>query len=155
MMVDLEGQQRGLLTKAFWKLLPFSTNCLVVCGMYVGLRSSFRMSSVRMKIMLGCGVAAVWAGATGAFHNISATTQAAAAATPTINMSAKRACQVRWLLACIFPTPFYLQGEGLPTLIHNEHSLHDSLRAVYLSNGYLSRPEWASSYARWLFQEGF
>src|SRR5215208_3508200 len=40
-----------------------------------------------------------WAETTGAFHNISATTQAAAAATPTINMSAKRTCQVRSLLA--------------------------------------------------------
>src|SRR5215213_4936463 len=107
MMVALEGQQRGLLTKAFWKLMPFSTNCLVVCGMYVGLRSSLRMSSVRMKIMLGCGSAAVWAGATGAFHNISATTQAAAAAIPTITISAKRTCPLRLLLACIFPSPFF------------------------------------------------
>jgi len=48
-----------------------------------------------------------WPEAAGAFHNISVTTQAAAAATPTINMSAKRACQVRWLLACIFASPFF------------------------------------------------
>src|SRR5215212_4282260 len=106
MMVDLEGQQRGLLTKAFWKLMPFSTNCLVVCCMYVELRSSLRMSSVMMKIMLG--FAAVWAGATGAFHNIRVATQAAAAATPMINISAKRTCPLRCLLACIFTSPFFL-----------------------------------------------
>src|SRR5215208_1652080 len=106
MIVALEGQQRGLLTKAFWKLMPFSTNCLVDCGMYVGLRSSLRMSSVRMKIMFGC--VAAWAGSTGAFHHRRAATQAAAAASPMINISAKRTCPLRCLLACIFPSPFFL-----------------------------------------------
>src|SRR5215211_9433282 len=40
--------------------------------------------------------------APGAFHHISVATQAAAAATPKTNMSAKWTChQARWLLACI------------------------------------------------------
>src|SRR5215203_311918 len=58
MMVALEGQQRGLLTKAFWKLMPLATSSLVVCGMYLALRSSLRMSSARMKTMLGLAAGA-------------------------------------------------------------------------------------------------
>jgi hypothetical protein len=46
---------------------------------------------------------ACWAEATGAFHHISVATQAAAAATPKTNMSAKWTChQARWLLGFIF-----------------------------------------------------
>jgi hypothetical protein len=52
-VVALEGQQRGLVTKAFWKLMPCSARRELVFGMYLALRSSLRMSSVRMKIMLG------------------------------------------------------------------------------------------------------
>jgi hypothetical protein len=53
------------------------------------------------------GEVSSWPEAAGAFHHISVTTQAAAAATPTINMSAKRTSPVRLLLACIFSSPFF------------------------------------------------
>src|SRR5215208_4883794 len=51
MMVALTGQQSGLETKAFEKLMPLVFSTERVFGMY--LRSSFRMSSARMKTMLG------------------------------------------------------------------------------------------------------
>src|SRR5215218_7864607 len=56
MMVALEGQQSALETKAFWKVIPLSCKRERVLGMY--LRSSFRMSSARMKTMLGLAVGA-------------------------------------------------------------------------------------------------
>src|SRR5215207_1047476 len=58
MMVARLGQQSGLETKAFEKLMPLALSTERVFGMY--LRSSFRMSSVRMKTMLGLAVS-VWA----------------------------------------------------------------------------------------------
>src|SRR5829696_4333049 len=51
MMVARLGQQSALETKAFEKLMPSALSTERVFGMY--LRSSFRMSSVRMKTMLG------------------------------------------------------------------------------------------------------
>src|SRR5215208_7925515 len=51
MMVALAGQQSGLETKAFKKLMPLVFSTERVFGMY--LRSSLRMSSARMKTMLG------------------------------------------------------------------------------------------------------
>jgi hypothetical protein len=53
-MVAREGQQSALETKAFEKLMPLALSTERVFGMY--LRSSFRMSSVRMKTMLGLAV---------------------------------------------------------------------------------------------------
>src|SRR5918997_5767516 len=58
MMVARLGQQSALETKAFEKLMPLALSKKRVFGMY--LRSSFRMSSVRMKTMLGLAVSA-WA----------------------------------------------------------------------------------------------
>src|SRR5215213_2013954 len=58
MIVAREGQQSALETKAFSKLMPPSCNSALVCGMW--LRSSLRMSSARMKTMLGLAVS-VWA----------------------------------------------------------------------------------------------
>ncbi len=58
MMVAREGQQSALETNAFEKLIPLSFRTERVFGMY--FRSSFRMSSVRMKTMLGFVVSA-WA----------------------------------------------------------------------------------------------
>src|SRR5215207_11768797 len=57
-MVALAGQHRALETKAFSKLMPLSFSTERVFGMY--LRSSLRMSSVRMKTMLGLAVS-TWA----------------------------------------------------------------------------------------------
>jgi hypothetical protein len=58
-MIDaLEGQHRPLETKAFEKLMPLSASSERVWGMYV--RSSLRMSSARMKTMLGLALSA-WA----------------------------------------------------------------------------------------------
>src|SRR5215208_4244954 len=54
MMVALAGQQSGLETKAFEKLMPLVFSTERVFGMY--LRSSLRMSSARMKTMLGLAV---------------------------------------------------------------------------------------------------
>jgi hypothetical protein len=51
------------------------------------------------------GEATTWAEAAAAFHHINAATQAAADAIPRINISAKRTCLVRLLLASIFPFP--------------------------------------------------
>src|ERR671910_1434589 len=51
MMVARLGQHSAFETKAFSKLMPFSLSTERVLGMY--LRSSFRMSSVRMKTMFG------------------------------------------------------------------------------------------------------
>src|SRR3712207_5949501 len=51
MMVALEGQHRGLDTNAFSNCIPCAPNRVRVLGMY--LRSSLRMSSVRMKTKLG------------------------------------------------------------------------------------------------------
>jgi hypothetical protein len=50
-MVAREGQHIGLETKAFSKYLPLSLKRFLVFGMY--LRSSLRISSVRMKTMFG------------------------------------------------------------------------------------------------------
>ena len=58
MMVARLGQQSALETKAFEKLMPSALSTERVFGMY--LRSSFRMSSVRMKTMLGLALSA-WA----------------------------------------------------------------------------------------------
>src|SRR5829696_1521478 len=55
MMVDRVGQQSALETKAFEKLMPLFPNTERVFGMY--LRSSLRMSSARMKTILGLAVA--------------------------------------------------------------------------------------------------
>jgi hypothetical protein len=56
-MIDaLEGQHRPLETKAFEKVMPLSASKERVWGMYV--RSSLRMSSARMKTMLGLAVSA-------------------------------------------------------------------------------------------------
>src|SRR5688572_8424087 len=55
MMVARLGQQSALETKAFEKLMPLSLNIERVFGMY--LRSSLRMSSARMKTILGLAVA--------------------------------------------------------------------------------------------------
>jgi hypothetical protein len=61
MVVAREGQQSAFETKAFWNIMPSSFKRVRVCGMY--LRSSLRMSSVRMKIMLGLAVSAsAWVG---------------------------------------------------------------------------------------------
>src|SRR5215211_7004041 len=57
-MVAREGQQSALETKAFEKLMPLALSTERVFGMYI--MSSFRMSSVRMKTMLGLAVSA-WA----------------------------------------------------------------------------------------------
>src|ERR671910_355998 len=57
MMVARLGQHSAFETKAFSKLMPFSLSTERVLGMY--LRSSFRISSVRMKTMLGFAVSAV------------------------------------------------------------------------------------------------
>src|SRR5215218_10708791 len=54
MMVALAGQHSELETKAFEKLMPLVFSTERVFGMY--LRSSLRMSSARMKTMLGLGV---------------------------------------------------------------------------------------------------
>src|SRR5687768_10884664 len=54
MMVALAGQQSGLETKAFSKLMPLVFSTERVFGMY--LRSSLRMSSAMMKTMLGLAV---------------------------------------------------------------------------------------------------
>src|SRR5919107_6319885 len=54
MMVALAGQQSGLETKAFEKLMPLVFSTERVFGMY--LRSSLRMSSAMMKTMLGLAV---------------------------------------------------------------------------------------------------
>ena len=51
MMVARDGQQSAFETKAFSKVMPVLCNSALVCGMY--WRSSLRMSSVRMNIMLG------------------------------------------------------------------------------------------------------
>src|SRR5215203_1868522 len=56
MMVALEGQHSAWETKAFSKLMPLSCSAERVFGMY--LRSSFRMSSAKMKTMLGLAVSA-------------------------------------------------------------------------------------------------
>src|SRR5918995_1714573 len=56
MVVARLGQQSALETKAFEKLMPLSLRRERVFGMY--LRSSLRMSSVRMKTMLGFVVSA-------------------------------------------------------------------------------------------------
>src|SRR5215211_8164092 len=56
MMVARLGQQSALETKAFEKLMPLSLSTERVLGMY--LRSSLRMSSARMKTMLGLAVGA-------------------------------------------------------------------------------------------------
>src|SRR5829696_4218589 len=84
-----------------WKdvALPKST-IGSTCARWWKLHFTTKLSSV--------GTVSSWPEATGAFHHKSVTTQAAAAATPTINMSAKRTCQVRLLLASIFPSPFFL-----------------------------------------------
>ena len=58
MMVARLGQQSTLETKAFEKLITLALSTERVFGMY--LRSSFRMSSVRMKTMLGLAVS-FWA----------------------------------------------------------------------------------------------
>src|SRR5829696_6020429 len=58
MMVARLGQQSALETKAFEKLMPSALSTERVFGMY--LRSSFRMSSVRMKTMLGLALS-FWA----------------------------------------------------------------------------------------------
>src|SRR5215210_33985 len=55
MMVALAGQQSALETKAFSKLIPLAFSSERVLGMY--LRSSFRISSARIKTMLGLAVA--------------------------------------------------------------------------------------------------
>src|SRR5688572_32501473 len=55
MMVARLGQQSALETKAFEKLMPLSLNLERVFGMY--LRSSLRMSSARMKTILGLNAA--------------------------------------------------------------------------------------------------
>src|SRR5215203_517372 len=55
MMVARVGQQSALETKAFEKLMPLFPNTERVFGMY--LRSSLRMSSARMKTILGLAVA--------------------------------------------------------------------------------------------------
>src|SRR3712207_2357584 len=54
MMVARLGQQSGLETNAFSKLMPFSCSTERVLGMY--LRSSLRISSASMKTMLGLAV---------------------------------------------------------------------------------------------------
>src|SRR5215213_877294 len=54
MMVALAGQQSGLETKAFEKLMPLVFSTERVFGMC--LRSSLRMSSAMMKTMLGLAV---------------------------------------------------------------------------------------------------
>src|SRR5215218_10280130 len=54
MMVARVGQQSALETKAFEKYMPLSPNTERVFGMY--LRSSLRMSSARMKTILGLAV---------------------------------------------------------------------------------------------------
>src|SRR5918995_2662613 len=56
MMVARLGQHSAFETKALPKLVPISPKTARVLGMY--LRSSFRMSSVRMKTMLGFAVSA-------------------------------------------------------------------------------------------------
>ena len=58
MMVALEGAHRAWETKAFSKLMPSRLSNVRVFGMY--LRSSLRMSSVRIKTMLG-RAGTVWA----------------------------------------------------------------------------------------------
>src|SRR5688572_28720728 len=55
MIVARLGQQSALETKALEKLMPLSLNTARVFGMY--LRSSLRMSSARMKTILGLAVA--------------------------------------------------------------------------------------------------
>src|SRR5215217_4277905 len=54
MIVALAGQQSGLETKAFEKLMPLVFSTERVFGMC--LRSSLRMSSAMMKTMLGLAV---------------------------------------------------------------------------------------------------
>src|SRR5215210_3583309 len=56
MMVAREGQQVAKETKAFSKRMPLLPKRARVLGMY--LRSSLRMSSVRMKTKLGLAVIA-------------------------------------------------------------------------------------------------
>src|SRR5918995_1286753 len=68
-------------------------------------------------------VSSSWPEAAGAFHHKSVTTQAAAAANPTINMSAKRTCPVRLLLACIFASPSFLTTL-LPFCVPTSVSVH-------------------------------
>src|SRR5215211_6791791 len=58
MMEDREGAHKGLETKAFRKPMPCSRSRECVFGLYV--RSSLRMSSARMKTMLGLAVT-LWA----------------------------------------------------------------------------------------------
>src|SRR5215208_5126683 len=58
MIVARLGQQSALETKALEKLMPLALSTERVFGMYI--MSSFRMSSVRMKTMLGLAVSA-WA----------------------------------------------------------------------------------------------
>src|SRR5436190_15797937 len=60
-MVALEGAHRALETKASWNVMPLPSRRERVFGMY--LRSSFRISSARMKTMLGLAVSAsAWVG---------------------------------------------------------------------------------------------
>jgi hypothetical protein len=58
MTEDREGAHKGLETKALRKPMPCSRSSECVFGMYI--MSSLRMSSVRMKTMLGWTVS-VWA----------------------------------------------------------------------------------------------
>jgi hypothetical protein len=99
-MVAREGQQSALETKAFEKLMPLALSTERVFGMY--LRSSFRMSSVRMKTMLGLAVS------TPVFLRLLPETPQESSTTKATQANGKT-------IFLIPSTPLHRGGEGRPT----------------------------------------
>src|SRR5215203_4420066 len=145
MMVALAGQQSGLETKAFEKLMPLVFSTERVFGMY--LRSSLRMSSARMKTMLGLAVSTpIFLRLLHEMPKESSTTKATQANGKTIFL--------------IPSTPLYRGGRKEDDQTRALLTIAPSYRILSIEAGgagaqppcsYLSQARWAYLYARWLF----
>src|SRR5215218_2209482 len=145
MMVALAGQQSGLETKAFEKLMPLVFSTERVFGMC--LRSSLRMSSARMKTMLGLAVGTpVFLRLLHEMPKESSTTKATQANGKTIFLIPNPLFMGAEERRMIRPAPLLTIAPSYRIL-----SIEAGGAGAQPPCGYLSQARWAYLYARWLF----